>query len=50
MIAEINEMFEQTDSLSIDIVGEPSLNEYMGYTNPQIMINSYQISDSKYSF
>ena len=50
MIAEINEMFEQTDSLSIDIVGEPSLNEYMGYVNPQIMINSYQISDSKYSF
>ena len=50
MIAEINEMFEQTDSLSIDIVGEPSINEYMGYTNPQIMINSYQISDGRYGF
>ena len=50
MIEEINQMFAQTDSLSIDIVGEPSVNEYMGYTNPQIMINAYQISDSKYSF
>lgn len=50
MIAEINEMLEQTSSLSIDIVGEPSINEYMGYTNPQIMINSYQISDGRYGF
>lgn len=50
MIEEINQMFANTDSISIDIVGEPSLNEYMGYVNPQIMINSYQISDSRYSF
>jgi single-stranded-DNA-specific exonuclease len=50
MIEEINSIFETTDAISIDIVGEPSINEYMGYRNPQIMINSYQISDSKYSF
>ena len=50
MIEEINEMFAQTDSISIDIVGEPSINEYMGYTNPQIMISAYQISDGKYGF
>jgi single-stranded-DNA-specific exonuclease len=50
MIEEINNIFETTDAISIDVVGEPSINEYMGYRNPQIMINSYQISDSKYSF
>jgi single-stranded-DNA-specific exonuclease len=50
MIEEINEMFAQTDSISIDIVGEPSINEYMGYTNPQIMISAYQISDGRYGF
>jgi single-stranded-DNA-specific exonuclease len=50
MIEEINNIFETTDAISIDVVGDPSINEYMGYRNPQIMINSYQISDSKYSF
>lgn len=50
MIKEINALFETTNTINIDIVGEPSINEYMSYVNPQIMINSYQISDSKFSF
>lgn len=50
MIEEVEKLFQTADSISIDIVGEPSINEYMGYSNPQIMINSYQIADSKYSF
>jgi single-stranded-DNA-specific exonuclease len=50
MIEEINNLFKTTDAICIDVVGEPSINEYMGYTNPQIMINAYQVSDSKYSF
>lgn len=44
------EKMKEHDEIQIEIVGKASLNEWMGRTSPQIMIENYEIKNGAFAF
>lgn len=46
MIEDLN----RYDSIKLEIVGKPTVNEWMGRKTPQIMIENYEVKDDEWGF
>jgi single-stranded-DNA-specific exonuclease len=46
MIEDLN----RYNSIKLEIVGKPTVNEWMGRKTPQIMIENYEVKDDEWGF